>query len=131
VAKKLLARCRAKRDFTKTEEPSGSKAVKASKRLRFVTQKHAGLTPSLRLPRGPVIMTVWICVDTRYRFGHLPRIVRSPVESSRAFIGGGDEHDTHMAWCAPCFRRRASDGVSTDLARPIKWWKAASPPATQ
>jgi bifunctional non-homologous end joining protein LigD len=38
---KLLARYRAKRDFTKTEEPSGSKVVKASKRLRFVIQKHA------------------------------------------------------------------------------------------
>jgi bifunctional non-homologous end joining protein LigD len=41
VATKLLARYRAKLDFTKTEEPSGSKAVKTSKRLRFVIQKHA------------------------------------------------------------------------------------------
>ena len=41
MAKKLLARYRAKRDFTKTDEPSGAKPAKASKRLRFVIQKHA------------------------------------------------------------------------------------------
>jgi bifunctional non-homologous end joining protein LigD len=41
MAKKKLATYRAKRDFTKTAEPSGSKAVKSSKRLRFVIQKHA------------------------------------------------------------------------------------------
>jgi hypothetical protein len=40
---------------------------------------------------------------------------------SRAFIGAGEEHDTHMAWCAPGFWRRAPDGVSVDLARPTKW----------
>ena len=43
-----------------------------------------------------------------------------------AFTGAGGEHDTHMAWCAPCFRRCAPDGVSANLARPTKWWKAAS-----
>ncbi|HWE46182.1 MAG TPA: DNA ligase D [Caulobacteraceae bacterium] len=32
---------RAKRDFTKTREPSGAKRVAPSKRLRFVIQKHA------------------------------------------------------------------------------------------
>ena len=31
----------AKRDFSKTAEPSGSAEVKASKSLRFVIQKHA------------------------------------------------------------------------------------------
>ena len=41
LAKKLLTRYRAKRDFSKTEEPSGSKPVKASKRRRFVIQKHS------------------------------------------------------------------------------------------
>ena len=41
MVKKLLARYRAKRDFEKTGEPSGTKRVKASKRLRFVIQKHA------------------------------------------------------------------------------------------
>jgi bifunctional non-homologous end joining protein LigD len=41
VAKKLLARYRAKRDFEKTDEPLGTKHVRASKRLRFVIQKHA------------------------------------------------------------------------------------------
>lgn len=41
--------------------------------------------------------------------------------TSRAFVGAGDEHDTHMAWCAPCFRRRAPDGIPADLARPTKW----------
>jgi bifunctional non-homologous end joining protein LigD len=32
---------RAKRDFTKTAEPSGRAAVKPSPHLRFVIQKHA------------------------------------------------------------------------------------------
>jgi bifunctional non-homologous end joining protein LigD len=41
MAKKLLARYRAKRDFSKTAEPSGSAQVKPSKSLRFVIQKHA------------------------------------------------------------------------------------------
>ena len=41
MAKKKLATYRAKRDFSKTAEPSGSKAVKAARRLRFVVQKHA------------------------------------------------------------------------------------------
>src|SRR3954466_4495758 len=41
VVKKLLARYQAKRDFEKTNEPRGTKRVKASKRLRFVVQKHA------------------------------------------------------------------------------------------
>src|SRR5215470_3971300 len=41
VATRKLARYRAKRDFEKTAEPSGSRKVAASKRLRFVIQKHA------------------------------------------------------------------------------------------
>jgi bifunctional non-homologous end joining protein LigD len=41
MAKKLLAKYRAKRDFSKTAEPSGSAKVKAAKSLRFVIQKHA------------------------------------------------------------------------------------------
>ena len=41
MAKKALATYRAKRDFSKTAEPSGSRAVAASSRLRFVVQKHA------------------------------------------------------------------------------------------
>ena len=41
MAKKLLAKYRAKRDFSKTAEPSGSAKVKPSTRLRFVIQKHA------------------------------------------------------------------------------------------
>ncbi len=39
--KKQLTRYRAKRDFGVTAEPSGTAAVKASKRRRFVIQKHA------------------------------------------------------------------------------------------
>jgi bifunctional non-homologous end joining protein LigD len=39
--KKLLAKYRAKRDFSKTAEPSGNAAVKKAKGLRFVIQKHA------------------------------------------------------------------------------------------
>jgi bifunctional non-homologous end joining protein LigD len=41
MTKKLLAKYRAKRDFSKTAEPSGSAKVKTSKGLRFVVQKHA------------------------------------------------------------------------------------------
>src|ERR1043165_486277 len=39
--KKLLAKYRAKRVFSKTAEPSGDAAVKKAKGLRFVIQKHA------------------------------------------------------------------------------------------
>ena len=41
MTRKLLAKYRAKRDFSKTAEPSGDTNVKASKGLRFVVQKHA------------------------------------------------------------------------------------------
>ena len=41
MVKKLLAKYRAKRDFSKTAEPSGNAQVKTSKNLRFVIQKHA------------------------------------------------------------------------------------------
>jgi bifunctional non-homologous end joining protein LigD len=41
MAKKRLATYRAKRDFKRTNEPSGRGKVKASKQLRFVVQKHA------------------------------------------------------------------------------------------
>ena len=41
MVKKLLAKYRAKRDFSKTAEPSGDAKVKTSKNLRFVIQKHA------------------------------------------------------------------------------------------
>ena len=39
--KKKLARYQAKRDFSKTAEPSGDAKVAPSKRARFVIQKHA------------------------------------------------------------------------------------------
>ncbi|HEY2464048.1 MAG TPA: DNA ligase D [Steroidobacteraceae bacterium] len=41
MAKPALTVYRTKRDFTKTEEPSGEQRVAASGRLRFVVQKHA------------------------------------------------------------------------------------------
>jgi bifunctional non-homologous end joining protein LigD len=41
MAKKLLASYRAKRGFSKTDEPSGQAQVGTSKHLRFVIQKHA------------------------------------------------------------------------------------------
>jgi bifunctional non-homologous end joining protein LigD len=41
MVKKLLAKFRAKRDFSKTGEPSGDAKVKVTKGLRFVIQKHA------------------------------------------------------------------------------------------
>lgn len=39
--KRKLGAYQAKRDFSKTAEPAGTRAVKPSKRLRFVVQKHA------------------------------------------------------------------------------------------
>jgi len=41
MVKKLLAKYRAKRDFSKTAEPSGNVTVEKDKSLRFVIQKHA------------------------------------------------------------------------------------------
>ncbi|HUE10919.1 MAG TPA: DNA ligase D [Steroidobacteraceae bacterium] len=41
MAKKSLATYREKRDFSKTAEPSGERAIGASSRLRFIVQKHA------------------------------------------------------------------------------------------
>ncbi|MFA7306532.1 MAG: non-homologous end-joining DNA ligase [Hyphomicrobium sp.] len=40
MATKQLSEYRAKRDFTKTAEPSGSTAIRPAKHLRFVIQKH-------------------------------------------------------------------------------------------
>ena len=40
MAGKQLSEYRAKRDFTKTAEPSGSALVRPAKHLRFVIQKH-------------------------------------------------------------------------------------------
>jgi bifunctional non-homologous end joining protein LigD len=40
VTTKSLSKYRAKRDFSKTSEPSGEDAVPATKRLRYVIQKH-------------------------------------------------------------------------------------------
>ena len=56
MAKSKLAEYEAKRDFAKTEEPSGRGKVPASKRLRFVIQKHAAkrLHYDLRLELGGV-----------------------------------------------------------------------------
>jgi DNA ligase D-like protein (predicted 3'-phosphoesterase) len=41
MVKKLLAKYRAKRDFTKTAEPSGNAKIENAVRPRFVVQKHA------------------------------------------------------------------------------------------
>ena len=41
MAKKSLAKYRAKRNFSKTTEPSGDAEVKKAKNSRFVIQKHA------------------------------------------------------------------------------------------
>src|SRR3954454_1427348 len=51
-----LSQYQAKRDFTKTAEPSGSTVVKPAEHLRFVIQKHAAtrLHYDLRLEVGGV-----------------------------------------------------------------------------
>jgi bifunctional non-homologous end joining protein LigD len=56
LAAKTLATYQAKRDFTKTGEPSGKALVAASKELRFVIQKHDAtrLHYDLRLELGGV-----------------------------------------------------------------------------
>jgi len=56
VGSRKLARYRQKRDFTKTAEPSGERAVAPSKQLRYVIQKHAArrLHYDLRLELGGV-----------------------------------------------------------------------------
>ncbi len=53
---KPLSRYRAKRDFTRTSEPSDNRATRKSKRLRFVIQRHAArqLHYDLRLELGGV-----------------------------------------------------------------------------
>ena len=68
MASRKLSKYRAKRDFTKTEEPSGARKVAASEHLRFVIQKHAatrlhydlrleldGVFKSWAVTRGPSI----------------------------------------------------------------------------
>ena len=66
MASSKLAKYRAKRDFSRTAEPSGETRAPASSRLRFVIQKHAasrlhydfrleadGVLKSWAVPRGP------------------------------------------------------------------------------
>ncbi|MFA5958104.1 non-homologous end-joining DNA ligase [Hyphomicrobium sp.] len=68
MAKKTLSEYRAKRDFTKTAEPSGTAVVRPAQHLRFVIQKHAatrlhydfrleldGVFKSWAVTRGPSI----------------------------------------------------------------------------
>jgi bifunctional non-homologous end joining protein LigD len=56
VASRKLSTYRARRDFTKTAEPSGARSVRTTDRLRFVIQKHAArrLHYDLRLELGGV-----------------------------------------------------------------------------
>ena len=56
MASRKLSRYRAKRDFAKSAEPSGSRPTPRSDRLRFVIQKHAArrLHYDLRLELGGV-----------------------------------------------------------------------------
>ena len=56
MAKRKLSLYQAKRDFTKTKEPSGARAIRPAEHLRFVIQKHAAtrLHYDLRLEVGGV-----------------------------------------------------------------------------
>ena len=66
MAARKLSLYQAKRDFTKTAEPSGTARVKPAEHLRFVIQKHAashlhfdlrleldGVMKSWAVPKGP------------------------------------------------------------------------------
>jgi bifunctional non-homologous end joining protein LigD len=68
MSKRKLSEYRARRDFTKTGEPSGTVSVRPAKQLRFVVQKHAatrlhydlrleldGVFKSWAVTRGPSI----------------------------------------------------------------------------
>ena len=56
MANRKLSKYRAKRDFQKTAEPSGTRAIAPANALRFVIQKHAArrLHYDLRLELGGV-----------------------------------------------------------------------------
>ena len=86
-----LAQYRSMRDFSKTAEPKGADRTKASKRLRFVIQKHAArrLHYDLRLQLGSTLKS-WAVTRgpaSRPASAALPcmsRTIRSTTPASRA-----------------------------------------------
>ena len=84
MVKKLLAKYRAKRDFSKTAEPSGVTKVKASKGLRFVVQKHAAshLHYDLRLELDGVFKS-WAASVPPTVFGTITASMCAPGSRSK------------------------------------------------
>ena len=89
---KSLARYRAKRDFSKTAEPSGRLKVSASARLRFVIQKHAArrLHYDLRLELGGVFKSWAVTKGPSLD----PRVKRLAVEVEDHPLDYGDFEGT-------------------------------------
>jgi DNA ligase D-like protein (predicted 3'-phosphoesterase) len=118
MVKKLLAKYRAKRDFTKTEEPSGDSKVEAAKGLRFVIQKHAAshLHYDLRLELDGVFkswaVTKGPCLDP-----HDKRLAVEVEDQSSGLRRLRGHHSEGPV------RRRHSDGMGSrllEMRRPAK-----------
>lgn len=116
--KKLLAKYRAKRDFSKMAEPSGDADVKEAKGLRFVIQKQAAshLHYDLRLELDQVFES-WAVTKGPSLDPHDKRLAVE-VEDHPPDYGRLRGHHSEAA-----IRRRHRDGVGSrivELRRPAK-----------
>jgi hypothetical protein len=106
-----LSKYRAKRDFSKTVEPSGQTKITASNRRRFIIQKHAAtrLHYDLRLELDAVFKS-WAVTRS-------PSL--DPAERRRGRDGFECKHD---AW-----RRKIASGMAATLAPVIIRCSVQSP----